>query len=243
MNKVVVITGASSGLGLSLAKRFLQNQDRVFGISKSKRHWNEAIQKTGKTDRFSLALLDATKEASVSRYLKTVFKKTGKIDLVINNAGYGGALANVDKLNAAEISRHWTQNLLSAFLMSKHVIPILRKQGRGLIVNVSSMAGKRAVPGLFAYSASKFGILALSQCIAKENADNGIKCITVCPGGMNTKMRAKIFGSSDAAKQQTADFVADVLFKATSGEIIVESGGDIVIRHGKITAINSSPGA
>jgi NAD(P)-dependent dehydrogenase (short-subunit alcohol dehydrogenase family) len=105
------------------------------------------------------------------------------------------------------------------------------------------MAGKRAVPRLFAYSAARSGILALSQCVAKENADAGLKCITVCPGGMNTRMRADLFGREDAEKQQSPDFVADVIFKVIQDEIQVESGGDIVIRHGKITTVEPCPAA
>jgi NAD(P)-dependent dehydrogenase (short-subunit alcohol dehydrogenase family) len=243
MNTVVVITGASSGLGLSLAKRFLRDRDHVFGISKTKRHWKTALSETGKAASFSLTELDATRESSVSRYLKAVLKKAGKIDIVINNAGYSGALVPVDGLSVSEVSKHFKQNLLSAFVVSKNALPILKKQSKSLIINISSMAGKRAVPGLFAYSASKFGILALSQCVAKENRNSGLSCVTVCPGGINTEMRAKIFGKSDAQKQQTPDFVADIIFQITSGQIKVESGGDVVIRHGKITAINPSPDA
>lgn len=243
MNKIVVITGASSGLGLSLTKRFLQNQDRVFGISKTRRHWKKTFSEVGKTNRFFLAQLDAANENSVKHYFKTVLKKTDHIDIMINNAGYGGTLTHVDKLSTIEVSKHFEHNLLSTFIVSKCVIPIFKKQGSGLIVNISSMAGKRAVPGLFAYSASKFGVLALSQCITKENSNTGIKCITVCPGGMNTEMRKKLFGKADAQKQQSADFVANIIFQVANDQIKVESGGDIIIRHGKVSTVNPPPKA
>ena len=243
MNKVVVITGASSGLGLSLSKRFLQNRNQVFGISKTKRHWKTAFAEIGETNRFSLTQLNVTGENFVLHYLKTLLKRTGGIDVVINNAGYGNIVSRVDQLDMSEVNRHFKQNLLSAFIVSKCVLPILKKQKKGLIINISSMAGKRAVPGLFAYSASKFGILALSQCIAKENLEDGIKCITVCPGGMNTQMRVKIFGTVDAQKQQSTDFVANIIFQVATNQIKVESGGDIMIRHGKVMAINPAPKA
>lgn len=243
MDKIVVITGASSGLGLSLTKRFLVDQDCVFGVSKTRRHWKTALSELREGKQFSLFQLDVTKENSVKRFIHSVLKKSGKIDIIINNAGYGGTLKNVEDLSGSEVLKHFTQNLLSAFVVSKFVIPILKKQKKGLIINISSMAGKRAVPGLFAYSASKFGMLALSQCIAKENSNVGFKCIAVCPGGMNTEMRSKIFGPADAEKQQRTDFVADVIFQISKDQIKVESGGNIVIRHGKITAINPAPEA
>ena len=85
-----------------------------------------------------------------------------------------------------------------------------------MIINIASMAGKRAVPNLFTYSASKFGLLALSQCISKENVDTELKCVTVCPGGMNTKMRASLFGRKDAEEQQSPDFVAGLVYQVSA---------------------------
>ena len=127
--------------------------------------------------------------------------------------------------------------------MCKRAIPIFRKQNDGMIINISSMAGKRAVPRLVAYSASKFGILAISQSIAKENLDTNLKCITICPAGINTRMRERLFGKQDAIQQQSADFVADIICQTVNGTIKVDNGGDIIIRHGKVAAINPLPPA
>jgi NAD(P)-dependent dehydrogenase (short-subunit alcohol dehydrogenase family) len=294
MSRTVIITGASSGLGLSLTKRFLALGDTVIGITRTKKHWNEASQAIaeflhkkssasplmgedkgggGKTspspqpnlpppparlatdgpqmgkevcwqtflDNFSLHQIDLTQEKKVNSFIHSIVKKTGEIDILINCAGYGSGLQSVDKLAYKEFEANIQQNLATAFLMCKHIVPVMRRQNRGLIINISSMAGKRAVPRAFAYSASKFGVLALSQCIAKENADANIKCITVCPGGMNTPMREIFFGKEDAQKQQSPDFVADITMQVIDGKIAVESGGDIVVRHSKITAVNPCP--
>ena len=102
------------------------------------------------------------------------------------------------------------------------------------------MAGVRAVPLLSAYSASKFGVLALTQAIAKENQNTPIKCISISPGGINTEMRQKVF--KDAKKQQTTKFVADKIIKIVEGELPIPSGNNVIIRHGKITAIQPLPG-
>ena len=243
VNRVVVITGASSGLGLALSKKFIERGAFVFGASRTKRNWKTALAAVDHSDRFFLRAADLTKEPVVQRFLQSVQKKAGCIDLLINCAGYGGRLATVEQLSLSEFEKHLSNNLLSTFLMCKRTIPFMRKQKGGLIINISSMAGKRAVPRLAAYSAAKFGIVALSQCVAKENSDANLKCITVCPGGMNTKMRSDLFGDKDAGRQQSVSYVSDVIAQVTTGKIDVESGGDIVIRHGKITAINPAPKA
>ena len=239
----MVITGAGSGLGLALAKRFAARGDSVWGLTRTTQHWKSARRMVAKPDRFHLAQVDVTSEAAVRRFFKSARNAMGPIDLVVNNAGYSGRPRELSRLALAEFDRHLKQNLVSVFLVSKYALPILRKQKRGLIINISSFAGKRAVPLLAAYSASKFGVLALSQAIAKENRDTGPGCITVCPGGIQTGMRAKLFGRAEARKQQPPDFVADVIMDVVNGKIPVESGGDIVVRHGKVTAINPAPPA
>ena len=242
-NQAVVITGASSGLGLALSKKFIDRGAFVFGVSKTKRNWKSALAVMEHSDRFILKAADLTKEPVVQRFLRTVQKKAERINLLINCAGYGGRLATVEQLSLSEFERHLSNNLLSTFLMCKHTIPFMRRQKSGLIINISSMAGKRAVPKLVAYSAAKFGIVALSQCIAKENSDANLRCITVCPGGMNTRMRVALFGEEDAGHQQSVSYVSDVIVQVALGKIDVESGGDIIIRHGKIEAINQAPRA
>lgn len=239
MPRTVVITGASRGLGLALVREFAEHDDKVFALSRTPRYWKSAKTKLGKLAAgVTFLRCDLTREAQVRKLSKT-FKR---VDILINNAGAGGDLKRVEDLALADYESIMQSNLTSAFLVCKHFVPIMRKQGSGVIVNVSSMAGQRAVPRLFAYSASKFGMLALSQCVAKENADKNLVCFTACPGGMNTEMRVSLFGKEDAAKQQSPEFVAAVIRQCIDREIEVESGGDIVIRHGKVTAVHPCPG-
>lgn len=241
MPQVVLITGASRGLGLAMALRFLAKGEQVFGISRTKKHWPKAFKKTRNSDRFSLTTLDIQSETAVKRYLLNLKRKAGRIDILINNAGYGGVLSRVEELPLREFERHLCANLLGTFLLCKHALPIFRKQKKGLILNIASMAAKRAVPRLAAYSAAKFAVLALGQAIAKENLDIPLKCITVCPGGMNTQMRSSLFGEENAARQQSPDFVASVILEIVEGKIKLETGSDITIRHSKITDIHVPP--
>lgn len=243
MKQIVVITGAASGLGLSLSQKFLGLGAAVYGATKTRSHWSEAKRRLVRYSHFLLSQVDVTSEAEVRQFISGIVKKEGRIDILINNAGYASRPVPVDEENLREFQKNLSSNLVSAFLMCKHSIPVLRRQKEGWIFNVSSFAGKRAVPHLAAYSASKFGVVALTQSIAKENSDAGFKCVTVCPGGMNTEMRASLFGKEDAERQQSPDFVAEKIVEIVQGKIPIESGGDIVIRHSQITAINPLPKA
>lgn len=243
MAQIVVITGATAGLGLSLSKILLVKGRLVIGISRTKRHWKRTIKTTGRAKNLFLFRVDTTNESRVRHFFSEVAKKYGKVDILINNAGYCGKLKLVEKTSLKDFNQHIASNLTGTFLMCKYGLPLLKKAPRSTLINISSMAGKRAVPKLAAYSAGKFGVIALSQAIAKEDPRPSFKCVSVCPGGMNTKMRAHIFGKEDAKKQQSADYVASVIEQVIDGKIKVESGGDIVIRHGKITAIHPCPEA
>jgi len=242
MNRIIVITGASRGLGLALSRQFIDHGDTVFGISRTRKYWPVA-KKAVPSGHFKLLVGDITSEKTVKVLLAGIKRRAGRIDILINNAGYCAPLAPVEKISLAEFREHFKQNLDTAFLMCKHAIPIMRKQPSGLIINVSSMAGTRSVPRLVSYSAAKFGVLALSQAIAKENAETGLQCITVCPGGMNTEMRRELFGTEDAVRQQTPEFVAGIMDQIVDGKITVLSGGHIVIRHSKITGVFPPPAA
>lgn len=244
MNQTVIITGASSGLGLSLAQRFSKRQDTVYGVSSSRRNWKEAKERVNSKELFFLSQVDATSETQVKGFISKIVKTRKSIDILINNAGYANRPVKTEEESLRELQKNISSNLITTFLMCKYVLPILKKQKKGWMINISSYAGKRAVPLLGAYSASKFGVVALTQSIAKENLElTGFKCVAVCPGGINTQMREKLFGREDARRQQNADFVADKILEIIEGRIAVPSGGDVVIRHGQVTAVNPPPEA
>lgn len=239
----VLITGASRGLGLALTLRFAEAGVRVYAVSRTRRHWKQAMAQV-KSGWAEVQWFEC--DASQENQVKALFQKIVRLSplsLVINNAGYGGRLATIDQLSLAEFERHMTQNLRSVFLVSKYALRVFKKEKRGFLVNVSSMAGTRAVPRLAAYSASKFGVLALTQAAVKENEGVDFRALTICPGGMNTEMRSSLFGAADAAKQQTPEFVAEKMIEIIAGKIPVDNGAAVLIRHGKITAIQPMPGA
>jgi len=237
--KTALITGASRGLGLALSAKLIKLGYQVIGVSRTASHWSSARKKIS-SKNFHLLQADLASASAVEQLFAVVKKISPRVDLLVNSAAYGGKLERIEETSPEEFNAHLRGNLFSTFLMCRGAFHFLKKSRAPLVINVSSMAGVRAVPRIAGYSASKFGVLALTESFAKENLE-WLKVVTVCPGGMNTKMRSDLFGKEDAAKQQTPDFVADKMVQIISGDIPLLTASHIVIRHGKITQIIVPP--
>src|SRR5690606_35507590 len=160
--KVVLITGASSGLGRATARLLAERGYRVFGTSRRP----PADAPTGGVEPLAL---DVCADASVAACVQTVLARAGRIDALINNAGYelGGAL---EEATLEEAQRQFETNFFGAVRMIRAVLPAMRRQGGGRIVNVSSLAGLAPVPFLGLYSASKFALEGYSEALRHEVA-------------------------------------------------------------------------
>ena len=227
-NKIVVLTGASSGIGYSLLNYFVKEGARVYGSSR-----NERELTTENKQECNFELLDLADELNVEKYVKTILQKESKIDILINNAGVAHNLALVEEINSEMLNSVVRDNLLPTFNMMKYIIPIMKKNNSGTIINISSRAGRRAVPKLSAYTAAKFAVRGLTESVAKELQDTGIKCISISPAGVNTGMRAMVFGQEDAENQQDTSRINEVISRILSGSLKVSNGSDIVIIKGK----------
>ena len=223
-NKIVVLTGASSGIGHSLLNYFIKEGARVYGSSR-----NERELTTENKQECNFELLDLADELNVEKYVKTILQKENKIDILINNAGVAHNLALVEEINSEMLNSVVRDNLLPTFNMMKYIIPIMKKNNSGTIINISSRAGRRAVPKLSAYTAAKFAVRGLTESVAKEVQDTGIKCISISPAGVNTGMRAMVFGQEDAENQQDTSRINEVISRILSGSLEVSNGSDIVI--------------
>jgi len=223
-NKIVVLTGASSGIGYSLLNYFIKEGARVYGSSR-----NERELTTESKQECNFELLDLADELNVEKYVKTILQKENRIDILINNAGVAHNLALVEEISSEMLNSVVRDNLLPTFNMMKYTIPIMRKNNSGTIINISSRAGRRAVPKLSAYTAAKFAVRGLTESVAKEVQDTGIKCISISPAGVNTGMRAMVFGQEDAENQQDTSRINEVISRILSGSLEVSNGSDIVI--------------
>ena len=223
-DKVVVLTGASSGIGYSLLKYFISEGAIVYASSRNER---EITEKDKQECHFEL--LDLSDEVNVEKYTKVVLQKENRVDILINNAGVAHNLALIEEMNLELFNSIIRDNVMPTFNMMKYILPIMKKNNSGTVINISSTAGRRAVPKLSAYTAAKFAVRGLTESVAKEVQETGIKCVTISPAGVNTGMRAMVFGKEDAENQQDTSRITDVISKILLGELQVSNGSDIVI--------------
>ena len=226
--KVVVLTGASSGIGYSLLKYFISEGAIVYAISRNERELTEKDKQ-----ECNFELLDISDEVNVEEFTKAELQKENRVDILINNAGVAHNLALIEEMNLEMFNSIIRDNVMPTFNMMKYILPIMKKNNSGTIINISSRAGRRAVPKLSAYTAAKFAVRGLTESVAKEVQETGIKCVTISPAGVNTGMRAMVFGKEDAEKQQDASRITEIISKILLGELQVSNGSDIVIIKGK----------
>ena len=223
-DKVVVLTGASSGIGYSLLKYFISEGAIVYASSRNER---EITEKDKQECHFEL--LDLSDEVNVEKYTKVVLQKENRVDILINNAGVAHNLALIEEMNVEMFNSIIKDNVMPTFNMMKYIMPIMKKNNSGTVINISSRAGRRAVPKLSAYTAAKFAVRGLTESVAKEVQETGIKCVTISPAGVNTGMRAMVFGKEDAENQQDTSRITEIISKTLLGELQVSNGSDIVI--------------
>ncbi len=186
--KRALITGASSGIGKQTALAFASSGIEVALVSRSVEKLaavENAVTKTGvkaKTYAVDLANLSQVQEK-----MRQIVLDFGSIDILVNNAGMGYT-ATLSETPLSDWQQVIDLNLTSVFECIKGILPSMRQQNRGTIINVASVAGKQAFANWGAYSVSKAGVIALSQALAQEERKNGIRVTAICPGAVNTEI-------------------------------------------------------
>lgn len=196
-DKVVVITGASGGIGRCLCRRFCEEGARVVGLDVDE-DGLERLQRELEPhrDRVSLLRLDITDHASVIDTIRKVHEDRGQIDVLVNNAGWDIAMQFLD--TAPDF---WDKviaiNLLGPINLHHAVLPFMVARGGGKIVNIASDAGRVGSSGESVYSACKGGVIAFSKTIAREQARNNIHVNVVCPGPTDTALLRSFIGQGE----------------------------------------------
>ena len=180
--RTVLVTGCSSGIGLATCHVLSRNNFMTYGtvrnLSKAKK-----IQDLINRENLSLKILrlDVNDNQSIKLAVKKILTDTGRIDVLINNAGYG-MFGPIEEITTQEVKKQFETNFFGTIRLIKAIVPIMRKQGNGTIVNISSMVGRFGVPLNSAYVSSKFAVEGLSESISFELEEFGIRVIVIEPG-------------------------------------------------------------
>lgn len=186
MEKVALVTGSSSGIGyetsLALAKDGYHTFASMRNVNKG-----EKMKQISKEEDLPIEIieLDVNDEDSIKSAIKKVVEVSGRIDVLVNNAGYG-QFGCTEDVSIDDFKKQFETNFFSIVRIIQNVAPIMRKQGSGIIVNISSVAGRMGLPGSPAYISTKFALEGLSECLRYELGMFGIKTTMIEPGVIKT---------------------------------------------------------
>jgi NAD(P)-dependent dehydrogenase (short-subunit alcohol dehydrogenase family) len=210
-DKVWLITGSSTGFGRALAQAALEQGYRVVATARQPEQLQELRDRY--PDRVLTVALDVTNEQSVQQAVAAAIDAYDRIDVLVNNAGYG-LMGAVEEVSLAEIKRQFDTNFFGALSMIRAVLPKMREQGSGHILNLSSFGGIVSGAGRSLYSSTKFALEGLSEGLEQEVKPLGIKVTLIEPGAFRTDFRGR---SLSVPEHRIADYAQ------TSGESIKQT--------------------
>lgn len=187
--KVAIVTGSSSGIGYATSLLLARNRFHTYATMRNIEK-SADIQEIANKERLPLQViqLDVNDDASIRNSIKRVERENERIDVLVNNAGYG-LVGAFEDLSVEEIKSQFETNFFGVIRLTQQVLPIMRKQKSGTIVNVSSGAGRIGFPGMSAYVSSKFALEGLSESMSYELEPFGIKVIIIEPGVIRTNFK------------------------------------------------------
>ena len=243
--KTVLVTGASRGIGKACATLFAQQGANLVLASRSKADLETTATSIAKKGQRVLVVpTDVTEPSQVRHLFQKINEEFGGLDVLVNNAGRSMS-GSVEEIDLEKIEFLFRLNFLAPLRCIQQAIPLMREQGGGHIINISSIAGKRGVPFYGSYCASKAALNGLTESLRVELKNTDIKVLLVCPGGTDTDFYTDGLRSTEndfklpAKNLMSADRVArEILYNAKkgSGEIIVGSKGKILVFLNKVSS-------
>jgi uncharacterized protein len=199
-NKVALVTGASMGIGEAIAAAFLREGAKVVLCARDLARTEAAVQRIGGTAANTLALsCDVNKGEQVRATVQAAMQKFGRLDILVNNAGFG-LNDSVEKLDMGKLRALFDTNYFGVVECMQAVIPIMRQQGGGDIINISSVSGHISVPYMSGYGATKHAVNALGKAARMELKRYNINVLTVCPGYIATDFAKNMMQGSNAQR-------------------------------------------
>jgi len=198
--KIVIVTGGGGGIGRSLCRRFLAEGALTIACDINQTALSEVEQDPGAGGTLETVMLDITDYAAVAAAVSSIHRRHGRIDVLVNNAGWDAAMQFVDT-----DPEFWEKviaiNLYGPLNLQHCIVPLMTADGGGKIVNIASDAGRVGSSGEAVYSACKGGIIAFSKTLAREVARANIRVNTVCPGPTETPLLDSFLGEGDYGKK------------------------------------------
>jgi NAD(P)-dependent dehydrogenase (short-subunit alcohol dehydrogenase family) len=211
-DKVALVTGASSGIGLDFSKTLVERGAVVYGMARSEDKLSDLSNELG--DAFHALVGDVREEGDVKAAFDRIESDQGRLDVVVNNAGLGRH-GKIAELSLEDWDVQMETNLRGIFLCSRAAIPMMKRQNAdsgfgGHIVNIASVAGLVGNPGIASYNASKFGVRGFSEALMKEVRDDGIKVTCIYPGSVDTNF-SNVSGGSLSPNAMTPRDISSTL--------------------------------
>jgi NAD(P)-dependent dehydrogenase (short-subunit alcohol dehydrogenase family) len=208
--QVAVVTGAGRGIGAAIARKLGTMGAAVLVSGRTPAPLDQTVQTIVEAGhRAEAVTCDVTAQQSVKALAEQVEKKFGRVDILVNNAGIGGFSTPLHQLPVEDWDRILNTNLRGVFYMIHALAPLMIKGKSGHIINISSLAGKNALPNGAAYAASKWGLNGLSYSVAEELRSHNIRVAVICPGSTNTELSPH--EGKSASRMLQADDVAHVV--------------------------------
>ena len=225
-NKVVLITGGTGALGKTLTQRFISSGATT--IVTYLKDENIETNKGQNTNNAQFIKADVTREEQVVRLISAIVERFGHIDILVNSVGGYLGGKSVTDLEEHEWDLMMNLNLKSAFLISKHVIPVMKSSGPGgKIVHISSKTGLKSEGHDSAYAASKSGLIRLVESISQETKELGINVNCILPSVIDTEANRRAMPKADFSKWVKTDDITNVVFFLCSQEAKVITGAAI----------------
>jgi short-subunit dehydrogenase len=203
MHQVALITGCSSGIGYETALMLARNGYHTFATMRNTKK-SDSLEEIIKKERLNLNIreLDVNDDTSIENTINCITKEANRIDVLINNAGYG-LVGFFEDLNLDEIRNQFETNFFGVLNITKKIIPIMRLQKSGTIINVSSGAGQVGFPGISAYVSTKFAIEGFSESLMYELFPYGIKVVIIEPGVIKSNFFRNCIVSEHSMKKSS----------------------------------------
>jgi 3-oxoacyl-[acyl-carrier protein] reductase len=232
-DKVAIVTGSGRGIGRATALELAKEGANVVATARTEEEIKRTSEEIKEFGREAISVrCDVRSSNDIKNLVRKTIEKFGRIDVLVNNAGVA-----IYKPLVEITEEEWKEtidiNLKGAFLCSREVLPVMVRQNSGIIVNISSGLGKIGAANFSAYCAAKFGVIGLTEALAKEVEDKGIRVYAVCPRAVDTKLYYDIFPGTDPSYLSSPEDIAKEVVKLCLPGCKVKTGKSIDVGDSK----------